>query len=139
MLDSIERRSRDNVGRRQTARVYIDPYIMRRFMNQSEIEAEEARTFSSRFKRADDVLSETGHDFRDGIDSCDCDCAASGKICIRCCTSRDLIGVPPNLSEHIEVTNRRPKAVGGRILDQVFDLLMPYEVACLLGFALAEE
>ncbi|HVU06314.1 MAG TPA: hypothetical protein VHE10_00740 [Candidatus Paceibacterota bacterium] len=77
-------------------------------------------------------------DLRNGLDACDCDCAAKGKVCIRCCTHQDLLGVPAAVTELIEVTNRRTKIVGGRKLAEVFDLVMPYGVASMLGLARAE-
>ncbi len=131
-MSAIERSSRCEI-RGQSVKPLIDLEILAGYADLDEITHESSiGTYGgrTRFLRADDVPDEHVAHSEDSTeclhpaeqihdDECEC---RDGKVCIKCCTKMDLMGLPPSL--RYEVANHR---FGGR--GEVCDVIVSIEVA----------
>ncbi len=144
VVGQIERDTRDPFGHWQGGKTLIDSEILERFADPDEMRYAEqsSRTFLGRFRKAypgevtegeAEEIFDGGQqtDFRDSLDDCECDHLA-GRVCIKCCTSRDLMAIP-DLTVY-ERVNLRLKAVGSN-MEVVFDLVFKPSEARRIGLA----
>jgi len=85
-----------------------------------------------------ELVSVDDGDFRSSLDFEECNCSG-GKVCIVCCTNRDLLDVPKSVElTRIQKVNLRVRAIGDR-LEPVFDLVMSRGVARRMGLLPSEQ
>lgn len=90
-IDAIIRASQGSgCADRYQGRVFVDEYILRRWMNQAEIDAEKdsMRTFSDHFRK-----SHPDEFVVDESPNAECTCTGDGS-CLRCCTAVDIEAMP---------------------------------------------
>ncbi len=139
LAQSIEKSSQGNLGR--NGRIFIDEYMMRNFVNESELEDERRsmRTFEDKFRQPEDVvegeLFETRHsgirgDFRDDISEEVCTCE-DGQSCSLHYTTRDLVAHPGLLQlvreKKVRLSRTDPKLLGD------FNVIVPLDLAMTMG------
>jgi len=85
-----------------------------------------------------ELVSADDCDFRSSLDSGECKCS-HGKVCIVCCTNRDLLDVPSGIDLGcIQKVNSRTRVIRDHF-EEVFDLLMSRGDARKMGLLPSEE
>lgn len=146
-IEAIERSTQCGEGfGRETFKTLVDVALLAGFADPDEIANEErvCRHSDHVSKHDDDVAdgevsaflegrpSFESTDFRDGIAE-ECDCQGD-EVCINCCTHRDLMTLPPAVA--YSLANKRQKVIGSK-MEEVFDLVLPRQVAIQVGFIAA--
>jgi hypothetical protein len=141
VFDQIERSSRcPEKGQSQMPR--IDLEILRRFINGSKIEGEEASIRTSHVSKtiAEDIgegdsaaggYSSAPADFRNQLDVGVCTCVGEEK-CVLCCTEFDLAAIPQSPVIERQHLAKKPNDVN------LFYVTMPLDLALRLGFITEE-